>query len=259
MTAPKPGTVPADTGQPFTVAEAIAAELRLRGTPERAAKEKAYLKSSLDHYGVSVPETRAIVTAQLRSVEVGRRTGVSRDFAVGVAQALWDNPIHELRSSAVMVLIRAKDHLGGGDAPLIERFLRESRTWALVDPLAGDLVGPLTDVTASFDQVIERWAIDEDFWLRRSALLAHLRPMRAGGGDFDRFSRFADAMLQEREFFIRKAIGWVLRDTAKKRPDLVVEWLLPRAHRASGVTIREAIRPLSPEEQAAIRAASRAD
>lgn len=93
--------------------------------------------------------------------------------------------------------------------------------------------------------------------LRRSALLAHLRPLRAGDGDFDRFSRFADVMLQEREFFIRKAIGWVLRDTAKKRPDLVFEWLQPRAHRASGVTIREAIRPLSPEQQAAIRAANR--
>ena len=257
MTAPKPGTVPADTGQPFTVAEAIAAELRLRGTPERAVKEKAYLKSSLDHCGVSVPETRAIVTAQLRSVQGGAGAGVGRDFAVAVAEALWDNPIHELRSAAVMVLIRARDHLGGGDVALIERFLRESGTWALVDPLAGDLVGPLTEVTADFDPALERWAVDEDFWLRRSALLAHLRPLRAGGGDFDRFSRFADVMLQEREFFIRKAIGWVLRDTAKKRPDLVFEWLQPRAHRASGVTIREAIRPLSPEQQAAIRAANR--
>ncbi|GAA3850996.1 DNA alkylation repair protein [Brevibacterium ammoniilyticum] len=259
MTAPKPGTVSADTGQPLTIAEAIAAELRLRGTPERAAKEKAYLKSPLDHCGVSVPETRSIVTAQLRSVEGGAGAGVSRDFAVAVAEALWETPIHELRSAAVMVLITAKDHLGGDDAPLIERFLRESRTWALVDPLAGDLVGPLTEVTADFDPVLERWAVDKDFWLRRSALLAHLRPLRAGGGDFDRFSRFADVMLQEREFFIRKAIGWVLRDTAKKRPDLVFEWLLPRARRASGVTIREAIRPLSPEQQAAIRAADRSD
>ena len=259
MTAPKPGTIPTDTEQPLTVAAAIAAELRRRGTPERAAKEKAYLKSSLDHYGVSVPETRAIVSPQLRSVESGSGVGVSRDFAVAVAEALWDNPIHELRSAAVMVLIRAKDHLGGGDAALIERFLRESRTWALVDPLAGDLVGPLTEVTASFDPVLERWAVDEDFWLRRSALLAHLRPLRAGGGDFDRFTRFADVMLQEREFFIRKAIGWVLRDTAKKRPDLVVEWLQPRAHRASGVTVREAVKPLSPDQQTAIRAASRAD
>jgi 3-methyladenine DNA glycosylase AlkD len=62
-------------------------------------------------------------------------------------------------------------------------------------------------------------------------------------------------MLDEREFFIRKAIGWVLRDTGRKRPDLVYEWLLPRAARASGVTIREALKPLSAAQRAAIIAA----
>ena len=52
-------------------------------------------------------------------------------------------------------------------------------------------------------------------------------------------------MLDDHEFFIRKAIGWVLRDTARKRPDLVFDWLLPRAARASSLTIREAIKPMS--------------
>jgi len=53
-------------------------------------------------------------------------------------------------------------------------------------------------------------------------------------------------MLAEREFFIRKAIGWVLRDTAKRRPGLVAGWLAPRVHLASGVTVREAVKPLPP-------------
>ncbi len=61
-------------------------------------------------------------------------------------------------------------------------------------------------------------------------------------------------MLAEREFFIRKAIGWVLRETAKKRPVLVYEWLLPRAPAAAGVTLREAVRPLSDEQRAQILA-----
>jgi 3-methyladenine DNA glycosylase AlkD len=59
-------------------------------------------------------------------------------------------------------------------------------------------------------------------------------------------------MLDDREFFIRKAIGWVLRDTAKTRPDLVYRWLLPRASRASGVTIREAVKPLSTLQREAV-------
>jgi 3-methyladenine DNA glycosylase AlkD len=52
-------------------------------------------------------------------------------------------------------------------------------------------------------------------------------------------------MLEEREFFIRKAIGWVLRETGKSQPDIVYAWLLPRATRASGVTVREAVKYLS--------------
>ena len=62
-------------------------------------------------------------------------------------------------------------------------------------------------------------------------------------------------MLDDREFFVRKAIGWVLRDTARKRPDLVYERLLPRAPRASGVTVREAVKPLSAPQRGAVLAA----
>jgi 3-methyladenine DNA glycosylase AlkD len=106
-----------------------------------------------------------------------------------------------------------------------------------------------------FGAVLDRWAAAEDFWMRRSALLALLKPLRRGDGDFERFCRYADAMLDEREFFIRKAIGWVLRDTARKRPDLVYRWLLPRAARASGVTVREAVKWLSDEQRRSVLAA----
>src|SRR5699024_3970311 len=164
-------------------------------------------------------------------------------------------PVHERRVAATMELIQSKALLDAGDADVVEGLLREAKTWALVDPLAGDLIGPLSEKEDGFEPVLERWAQDEDFWLRRSVLLAHLVPLRQGLGDFDRFSRFADAMLEEKEFFIRKAIGWVLRDTSRKRPDLAFDWILPRAHRASGVTIREAVNRLAPEQRDAVMAA----
>jgi 3-methyladenine DNA glycosylase AlkD len=75
-------------------------------------------------------------------------------------------------------------------------------------------------------------------------MLSLLLGLRAGAGDFERFGRYADAMLEEREFFIRKAIGWVLRETARKQPALVVGWLAPRISRAAGLTVREAVRHL---------------
>jgi 3-methyladenine DNA glycosylase AlkD len=78
-------------------------------------------------------------------------------------------------------------------------------------------------------------------------MLALLKPLRRGDGDFERFGRYADLMLAEKEFFIRKAIGWILRDTGRRRPQLVAEWLAPRVSRASGVTMREAVKPLPAE------------
>jgi 3-methyladenine DNA glycosylase AlkD len=117
------------------------------------------------------------------------------------------------------------------------------------------VMGALTERHPELTAVLDRWAGDEDFWLRRSAMLALLVPLRRGEGDFGRFAGYADQMLEEKEFFIRKAIGWILRDTAKRRPEMVAAWLEPRAHRASGVTMREAVKPLPPEVAARLLAA----
>jgi len=225
-------------------------ELRAHGSDERAEHEKTYLKSALRHYGVSVPAVRKI-TRRIAD----EHPSLGHSELVTLVETLWAEPVHERRLAAIELLGRYGDRLGVGDAPLLERLLRESRTWALIDGLAANVVGPVVDKTNALGPVLDRWAIDDDFWMRRSALLALLVPLRRGDGDFDRFSRYADAMLDEREFFIRKAIGWVLRDTGKQRPDLVYRWLLPRAARASGVTIREAVKPLSAHQRSAILAA----
>lgn len=231
------------------LADRIDSALRARSVPERAAGEKAYLKSALTHYGTSVPAMRAAV----REALAGAR--LDHDALAAVVDALWAVPVHERRMAAVELLQTHGAALGVADADLLERLLRESRTWALVDGLAASVVGPLAEADPAWEERLDRWASDPDFWLRRSALLAHLVPLRSGAGDWDRFARYADAMLGEREFFVRKAIGWVLRDTAKKRPDLVFAWLLPRAAHASGVTLREAVKPLPPEQRDAVLAA----
>jgi 3-methyladenine DNA glycosylase AlkD len=232
------------------LAEEIDSELRSGGTPERAEKEKAYLKSELQHYGTSVPATRAAVKAIAR-----QHPDLTHDQLIALVDELWAGPVHERRMACVELLDLYGDRLGPGDTVVLERLLRESGTWALVDGLAASVLGRLVERSPEMGAVLDRWATDGDFWLRRSALLALLVPLRQGRGDFDRFGRYADAMLHEREFFIRKAIGWVLRDTGRKRPDLVYQWLLPRAPQASGVTVREAVKPLSAAQRAAILAA----
>jgi 3-methyladenine DNA glycosylase AlkD len=184
-----------------------------------------------------------------------RRPPLERDDLLALVEALWAGTVYERRRVAVELLELCGDRLQPADTGLLERLLRESQTWALVDELAAAVVGPLVERDPELGAVLDRWAGDPDFWIRRSALLALLVPLRRGGGDFPRFSRYAETMLEEKEFFIRKAIGWVLRDTGRKRPDLVYAWLLPRAGRTSGVTLTEAVKPLSPAQRAAVLAA----
>ncbi|MGA2036869.1 MAG: DNA alkylation repair protein [Acidimicrobiales bacterium] len=225
-------------------------ELRSLGTPERAQHEKAYLKSELEHYGVSVPAVRAVAKKV-----ASKYPALNHEELIELVNALWATPVHERRMITVELLDLHGDLLEPSDTAVLERLLRDSRTWALVDGLAASVMGQLVDRHQGMGPVLDRWARDDDFWIRRAALLALLVPLRRGKGDFERFSKYADLMLDEGEFFIRKAIGWVLRDTAKKRPDLVYRWLLPRAGRASGVTIREAVKPLSTQQRAAVLAA----
>jgi 3-methyladenine DNA glycosylase AlkD len=217
----------------------IEARLRALGTPERAAREQRYLKSSLDFLGATVWQIRAEVKAYLADAN-----RLDHDALLALVDALWAEPVHERRMAATVLLELRSGLLDASDLPVVERLIRESLTWALVDGLAADVVGDILDRdSARTITVLDRWAADDDFWLRRSALLAWLRPLR-DGAPLDRFLTYADRMLDEREFFIRKAIGWVLREVGKRRPDEVSRWLAPRTHRASGVTMREATKRL---------------
>jgi 3-methyladenine DNA glycosylase AlkD len=75
-------------------------------------------------------------------------------------------------------------------------------------------------------------------------MLALLVPLRRDLDQWARFCRYADQMLDEREFFIRKAIGWVLREVSKSHPEEVRAFVTPRLERMSGVTRREALKYL---------------
>ena len=227
-------------------ARAARIETRLRdiGRPERAAQEQRYLKSDLDFLGATVWQIRAVVKAH-----VAELPSLDHDELIALVEALWAEPIHERRMAATVLLEMRNGWLTAADLPLLERLIRASLTWALVDGLAGDVVGDILAADGAGTQpVLDRWARDDDFWVRRSALLAWLRPLRAGA-PLDRFLGYADRMLDEREFFIRKAIGWVLREVGKRRPIEVMDWLAPRTHRASGVTMREATKYLPPADR----------
>jgi 3-methyladenine DNA glycosylase AlkD len=241
-----------DRGRGFDADEAALAvteALVPLGTPERAAREKRYLKSDLEFLGVSVPDMRRVVRTAARGY-----AGAGRVESVAWARALWREPIHERRMAAVEVLVLALPQLTAHDLGTVEELIRQARTWALVDELAATVTGGIALRDGSAWPLIDGWARDPDFWVRRSALLALLPGIRSGRADGARFTQYAEPLLADKEFFIRKAIGWVLREIAKRDPALAAEWTRLHASTMSGVTFREAVRRLPADEAARLRA-----
>ncbi|HEX2027697.1 MAG TPA: DNA alkylation repair protein [Nitriliruptorales bacterium] len=250
MSEDGPGVV-GSTAHTETWADALVAELSAVATHDRAVHERAYLKSNLEFLGASVPDIRRVATRFHRE-----HPTLSDQALRGLVQELWGRRIHELRMVAVELLKLYRDRLTPDDAPMVEGLVRESRTWALVDGLAASVTGALVDAHPSaMETVIRLWG-------------------RTGTSGFDgrAFSRTYPACdtLQAtstasmpsqtrcwtRESFIRKAIGWVLREAGKHRPDEVVAWLEPRLDRASGITVREAVKHLPDHDRRRLLGAS---
>lgn len=232
-------------------------ERRLRefADPARAQNEKRYLKSPLVHLGVRVPQVRSTVRTWCRQTAATQGEPLTHVQLWALTDELWASPIYELRLAAVVLLSHQPGPLIPTDLARLRIMIAETFTWALVDPLSTDVVHSIIIRMAEpqIDLVLDEWSCDGSFWVRRASMLSQLRTLRRPDSDPTRFFRYADSMLDETEFFIRKAIGWILRDMSKTRADLVYAWLVPRAPRCSGVTAREAVKYLSPQQRAHIQ------
>ena len=221
---------------------------RAAGTPARAAGSKAYLRSDLRFYGTTMSDIRGAASDFARS-----HPDLSRGELRKIVDELWSTDVFELRSGGVALLSKCSALLGERDLPWLLGFVRKSNTWAHVDWLATDVIGGVVGESKTALRRLPVWARDENFWVRRTALLTQLRPLSHEAGDFALFARLAAPMLGEREFFIRKAIGWVLREVSKKRPKLVYEFLREHRDEVSGLTLREGAKYLPAAQRLALR------
>lgn len=233
----------------------VLGELREQADPVRAENERRYLKSDFAHIGVPVPAVRKVAVSAVKAEP-------TRDELLALAGALWDvteegRPVHEARMAAIEVLVKRAASLRPEDVDIAERFVRDSASWVYVDGLAEKVVGRLVVRHPELGAVLDVWVGDPYMWIRRTAVLALLAGIRVGKPDLDRIDRFGDALIGEREFFIRKALGWVLRELSKKDPRWVTEWVAARTGVISGVTLREAVRRLPEEDASRLLAAHR--
>jgi|GEM_PF-70335 len=218
--------------------------LAAAGDPDSARAQKAYLKSSLEFHGVKAADLRAAARGFWQ-----RYPDLPADELWAVVEGLWETPYHDLRSLGIALLEARPGALGPGDLGPVESLLERSGDWAHVDYLATRVAAPLVKRYPEIVARLEGWAVHPSFWLRRAALVTLMPELRRGAGHLELFERIALPMLSEQEPFIRKALGWVLREVGKRRPEAVRCFLERNFDRVSGLTLREAVKYLPEEHQ----------
>jgi 3-methyladenine DNA glycosylase AlkD len=214
-----------------------AALLSAEADPERAAKMAAYMKTDMPFYGVSSPARRKIVK------QLNRFAPGTNDEYRSQVSALWEQPHREEKYVSIDWARRHRTFITFENIDLYERMISEGAWWDLVDDIAANLVGTVarTDLDR-MRPVLERWLTGDDLWLRRTVIICQLKSREQTDTAllFDACERTA----HETDFFIRKAIGWALRQHSKIDPNAVRDFV--EAHRAelSGLSLREATKHL---------------
>lgn len=208
-------------------------ELLARADPEKAPIMQAYMKTEMPFLGVQRP-FRAEVERMLRVPALGDRA-----VWAATVQGLWELPHREGKYLAIEVLLRGKRHLDLAALPLCRRLIIDGAWWDLVDMIATKGVGRIWAVAPEeMGPIMDRWIADPDLWVRRSAVIGQLK--HKDQTDAGRLFGYCAARAHEKEFFMRKAIGWALREYSKTDAPAVRRFLQNHQQQLSGLSLREA-------------------
>ncbi|HKY49350.1 MAG TPA: DNA alkylation repair protein [Acidimicrobiia bacterium] len=220
------------------MANFVEAELSRLADPAKAIPMAAYMKTDMPFYGVPKP-ARAPIAREVRA----RFPPVDADDYRRKVLALWGLPHREEKYLAIDYAWSFPRHVAFAQVDLFERMIVEGAWWDLVDGLASPIVGKIVlEDRISMRPLLENWVDGPDMWLRRTAILCQNRHREQT--DQEMLFDFCLRRSGEKEFFIRKAIGWALREYARTRPDEVRRFLAEHGDRLSGLSRREAAKHL---------------
>jgi 3-methyladenine DNA glycosylase AlkD len=237
-------SLPADAALPGVAAADLAREiltgLRAAGDPARAAPMAAYMRDRFAFLGVATPLRRAATRAPIAAARATR----DGDLALAVAAALWREPWRECHYAGVDLLAVCATVLRPAALPHLKKLIVTHSWWDTIDGLAKHVVGAIVMRHRGAATTMDRWAVAPNPWLRRTAILHQLGYKEATDGD--RLFRHCLANAGDPDFFLRKGIGWALRQYAYVEPKGVAAFLDAHADLLSPLSRREAAKHLSP-------------
>lgn len=225
----------------MTPADALAA-LRARADPGRAAEMRAYHKVERPYLGLSNKLTGEMAAGWRRSLDL--------PGLVALARGLWASDVFEARIAAGKLFLSAR--IRPDDTPAwncITGFVPEFDSWAIADAVAQGGQKRVVQVPARLDE-IEGWTRSNHLWTRRAALVFTLpftRSRHPGPAETEARARilgWCAGYVDDREWFIQKAVAWWLRDLSRRDPETVRRFLAARGDRMKPFARKEAARHL---------------
>lgn len=212
--------------------------LSKNGDSLKAPEMQAYMKTDQPFYGVQSKLRKQIFRDAIKKYPIK-----SRDEWESIILELWNGSYREEMYQALEVAERYKIYHDEDAWQLFERLLRTATNWDTVDGIAPSLIGRLVEKYRHFEKELWEWTDDENFWVRRGSLLAHLK--HKDKTNIKLLSQTILKLAHEKEFFIRKAIGWILRQYSYTDADWVSQFVNKYKDKLSGLSKREAMKAIN--------------
>jgi 3-methyladenine DNA glycosylase AlkD len=221
------------------LSEELRSTLRAHADATKAGPMQAYMKSEMPYLGVQTP----LLSAACREVFARHHLPTRSLWHTAVRTLWWDAQHREERYAAIVLTGRPEydEFQRWTSLPLYEELVVSGAWWDLVDPIATQRLHVLLKRDrARMTSRMRSWARGRDTWLRRSAILCQTK--MKGETDLDLLYDCIEPSIDSAEFFLRKAIGWALRERAKTDAREVLRYVRARRDRLSGLSKREALK-----------------
>ncbi len=217
--------------------KALAGEYAEAANPENAAGMSAYMRDHFPFHGIKAPERRTID----REIRGRGPKRPDHHYLVKVARGCWTRKEREFQYFAVDYLRKHYRRLDPGFLDIGREFIVTKSWWDTVDILAGGCIGPFVRANNCV-QEMDSWIVSDNIWVARTALLHQLGAKE--DTDAERLFTYCLQRATDTEFFIRKAIGWSLRQYARTDPHAVRTFVEKNDGVLSPLSKREAMKHL---------------
>ena len=206
-------------------------EIEAAKNPEKAGPMEAYMRYQFSFLGIAAPERNALYKKYFPEAKKTRI--IDWDFV----DTCWEKESREYQYVAANYLKAMQSYLTKDDLPKLERLVVTKSWWDTVDIL-DRVVGSLVADYLELEDVLLKWSLSDNIWLRRVAIDHQL--LRKEKTNVQLMEKILLNNLDQTEFFINKAIGWALRDYSKTNPEWVESFIEKNKERMAELSIKEA-------------------